>query len=343
MGKGIPAALLGAATKSALLRALGDLTRLSGEGTLPMPREIVMLAHASIARQLIDLESFVTLCYARIDGARRRLDFVDCGHTGIVLRRGATGDSEVLHGVNLPLGVRQGELYEQSSAAIEPGDSLLLFSDGVTEARSHGGELFGVDRLAACVRDHRGGEPQALVDAVRSAVLAFTGSDRLADDLTSVAIHIDAASQPLAHGELVIASDPKQLQRVRDFVRDFCCAAPGRPIDDAGICELELAVNEAASNVMKHAYQGRLDQWIHVETEAFPGRVSIRLHHLGLPFVASSAPDPAFDGSRESGFGVYMIARSVDEVRYYQDARGRNCVALTKGQRSAPEEEARWR
>jgi anti-sigma regulatory factor (Ser/Thr protein kinase) len=81
---------------------------------------------------------------------------------------------------------------------------------------------------------------------------------------------------------------------------------------------------------MKHAYHGRADQWINVEAEAFPSHLAIRLHHVGDPFDPSAVPAPPLDGSRESGFGAYIIARCVDEVRYYHDDRGRNCVALIK-------------
>ena len=83
MGKGVPAALLGAATKSHFIEALSHLTALSKDGKLPEPKEIVTLAHAEVARHLIDLESFVTLCYVRLDLDRRSLDLVDCGHTGL--------------------------------------------------------------------------------------------------------------------------------------------------------------------------------------------------------------------------------------------------------------------
>ena len=81
MGKGIPAALLGAATKSHFLQALSRLISLAAPGTLPEPKDIVTLAHSEVARQLIELESFVTVCYARFDLENRRVDFVDCGHT----------------------------------------------------------------------------------------------------------------------------------------------------------------------------------------------------------------------------------------------------------------------
>jgi anti-sigma regulatory factor (Ser/Thr protein kinase) len=54
------------------------------------------------------------------------------------------------------------------------------------------------------------------------------------------------------------------------------------------------------------------------------------VRHLGLPFDPAIVPPPSFDGSRESGFGVYLIAHSVDSVRYYRDALQRNCMALEK-------------
>jgi PAS domain S-box-containing protein len=328
MGKGIPAALLGAATKSYFLKALGDLMALPRDHKLPEPKEVVMLAHAGVVRHLIELESFVTLCYVRLDVNRRRLDLVDCGHTGIVHLHGSTGECEIVHGDNLPMGVREGEIYDQISIPFEPGDLLLLYSDGITEARNPAKELLGVERLKEFVRTNRQLEPTGLVEALRKAVFAFSQSDRPADDLTSVAIKVEEIRFPLTRAETEIGSDLKQLRCARHFVRDFCCTSG--LLDDESVGALELAVNEAASNIMKHAYHGRTDQRIHLEAEAFRGHVSIRLRHLGEPFDPAGAAPPALDGSRDSGFGAYIIIRSVDEVRYYRDERGRNCIALTK-------------
>ncbi|MBZ5607276.1 MAG: PAS domain S-box protein [Acidobacteriia bacterium] len=330
MGKGIPAALLGAATKSHFLRALSDLITLSKDGKLPEPKEIVMLAHAELVRHLIDLDSFVTLCYARLDLSRRCLDLVDCGHTGIVHLHGKTGLHQMLRGDNLPLGVREGEIYDQISVPFDPGDLFLFYSDGVTEARSPTGELFGAQRLEECVVNNGQLEPAALVEAVRQAVASFSGSGRLTDDLTSVAIRVEERQLTVARREMEITSDLKQLRLAREFVRAFCRDLPGPPLDEDSVSALELAVNEAASNIMKHAYHGRADQWIHLEAAAFPTHLAIRLHHFGDPFDPSTVPPPPLDGSRDSGFGAYIIARSVDEVRYYRDEHGRNCIALVK-------------
>jgi phosphoserine phosphatase RsbU/P len=330
MGKGVPAALLGAATKSHFLRALSGLLVLSKADKLPQPKEIVMRAHAELVRHLIELDSFVTLCYSRLDMSRCSLDLVDCGHTGMVHLHGKTGLHEMLHGNNLPLGIREGEVYDQISVPFEPGDLFLFYSDGITEARSPTGELFGTQRLEECIASNGHLEPASLVQAVRQAVAAFTGSGRLTDDLTIVAIRVQERQIPIAREELEIRSDLKQLRKAREFVRDFCRNLPGPALDQDSIAALELAVNEAAANIMKHAYHGRENQSIHLEAEAFPGRLAIRLHHVGDAFDPSTAPPPSVDGSRDSGFGVYIIARSVDEVRYYHDERGRNCVALVK-------------
>ena len=334
MGKGIPAALLGAATKSSFLRAVSDLKTLSKDGAPPEPKDIVMLAHAELAPHLIELDSFVTLVYARFDESRRKITLVDCGHTGVVHWHSKTGRCNVLRGENLPLGVREGEIYDQVSSALEPQDLVLFFSDGITEARNSARELFGIERLEEFVCANGRLAPEALVERIRRAVVAFSGADRLTDDLTIVAIRMEERQLPAARAEIELDSDLSDLRQAREFVRGFCGNLPGTPIDQDSELALELAVNEAASNIIKHAYHGRANQRIHLEAEAFPSHISIRLHHFGDPFDPSSTPPPRLNGSRDSGFGVYIINQSVDEVHYGRDSHGRNCVALKKFKRS---------
>jgi anti-sigma regulatory factor (Ser/Thr protein kinase) len=81
---------------------------------------------------------------------------------------------------------------------------------------------------------------------------------------------------------------------------------------------------------MKHAYRGRADRSIRLEGELLPDRVAIRLRHRGEPFDPSSARPPAGDPFRESGFGLYLISRSVDDVRYSHDGCGESCITLVR-------------
>ncbi|MBO0733245.1 MAG: SpoIIE family protein phosphatase [Methylocapsa sp.] len=330
MGKGIPAALLGAAAKSTFLQALSEITSLSERGTLPMPEEIVTLAHAKISRQLVSLESFVTVCYARFDLERRAVELIDCGHMPVIHYHHRTGTCAMLQGSNLPLGVSEGEIYEQICQAFEPEDVFVLYSDGITEAQNNKGEFFGISRLAECVRVNSRLDSWELITKIRASVVAFSGCETFSDDLTCVVVKIEERKLPLARRQIEIPSELCELGRARSFVHEFCTGISGAALLENCAKELDLAVNEALSNIIRHACAGRPEQRILIRAEAFGDRVAICLHHLGEPFDPAAVPPPDFSGSRENGFGVYMIARLVDEVRYLRDERGRNCICLTK-------------
>jgi sigma-B regulation protein RsbU (phosphoserine phosphatase) len=192
MGKGVPAALLGAALKSSFLRAFSHLLISSGQGRLPEPEEIVTRVHTEVTRQFIRLESFATLCYARFDLERRRITLVDCGHTKTIHFRHRTGTSETLQGENVPLGFNEGEIHRQVSAPFEPGDVFFFYSDGVTEAQNKAGEFFAKDRLMELIRMHSRLEPEVLIDRICRAVANFSQAETFADDLTCVAVKIEA-------------------------------------------------------------------------------------------------------------------------------------------------------
>ena len=189
MGKGIPAALLGAATKNSFLRAFNHLLAAQPE-RLPQPRDILAAVNAELVQRLVGVESFVTVCYARLELARRRLEFVDCGHTRIVHFRRTLGTCQLLHGENMPLGFQPAEVYEQISVPFEPGDVFFFYSDGVTETANAAGVRYGEERLAQLIAANHQREPRDLVELVRTDLFAFSGSDTLTDDLTCVAITI---------------------------------------------------------------------------------------------------------------------------------------------------------
>lgn len=345
MGKGIPAALLAAATKAHLLKALGQLFGTSADGRLPEPKDVVTITHADIVHQLISLDSFVTLCYARIDYVSGVIEIVDCGHTGTVQLHARTGTTQLLRGNNLPLGIRESEIYEQQSFSFEAGDMLLFFSDGITEARNSAGETFGPERLQECIRTHAQLEPDDLIHAIRNIVQDFCRSEYMADDMTIVAVRLDQVGRSVMQAEMIIKSDLRQLFKVREFVRSSCAGLPETLLDEDGVSKLELAVDETVSNIMKHAHGGQTNRKILIEAEAFAERIVFRLHHGGSVFQPKAVCLPQLNGSRQSGLGLYITSKCVDDVRYYRDADGSNCIALTKlfRKHSRNESEIPWK
>ncbi|HUY90492.1 MAG TPA: SpoIIE family protein phosphatase [Pirellulales bacterium] len=329
-GQGIRASVLGSAIKSRLLEALCHLLGAAVPGVLPQPKEIVTLAHAALVRRPIESQRCVSLCYVRIDPERRAIEFVAAGNAGLTHFEAARGRCQTLHGDDFPLGCRTGAIYDQSAVSFEPDDLLVLCSAGVAGARNAAGEPFGEARLTEWIESRRGMAPDEMAAGLCRASLAFTESESPAEGLNCVVIQAAESERPRAHAKMELGSEFGELARAREFIRGFCRQLSGARLDGAFVANLELAVTEACSNIIKHAFHGRTDQHIQLEAEDFADRLSIRLHHLGEAFDPSSVPQPRLDGPQESGLGVYLIAHSVETVRYYVDERGRNCIALTK-------------
>ncbi len=191
MGKGVPAALLGAAIKSRILHALSRLMYASGRGELPKPEDIVNRVHAEITDQFMALQVFATLCYIRFDLENLCVSFVDCGHTKTIHFQSRIQQCRLLEGENMPLGCSAQEVYRQVSAPFELGDMFLLYSDGVTEAQNEAGEFFDIGRILELTHGHGGLTPETLIEKVRQAVVAHSGSTTFVDDLTCVAVKIE--------------------------------------------------------------------------------------------------------------------------------------------------------
>ncbi len=125
-------------------------------------------------------------------------------------------------------------------------------------------------------------------------------------------------------------SDVHQVAAIRSVVRDRCRRKWTDEKNLDAISQLELAVQEAAANIIEHAYAGRADQPIQLVVALDDSTVRVWLYDQGASFDAGAVDAPRFDGSRTGGFGVYMIRKCVDEVRYSRHPDGRNVVRLVK-------------
>jgi len=331
MGKGIPAALLGAATKNSFLRATSRVSLAAGRaGVLASPEEIVNFVHQDMTRQLIELDNFATACYARFDVDAQQVEIVDCGHTRTIRYWQRTGLCGVLAGNNMPLGFSEGEIYKQFSVPLEPGDVFLFYSDGVTEARNRDGEMFGEERLVRCVHDYSHLQPQPLIDAIRRDVMAFANVERFSDDFTLLAVKVAGGQSEVIREALEITSELAELKRARAFICSLCDKAAFLRLTEETVSHLQLAVTEALSNIIRHAYRGRSGQPIEIEATADAHHIGLRLCHRGEIFDPKSASPPPLDGSREGGLGLYIIEQLVDELSYSRDEHGRACTYLVK-------------
>jgi serine phosphatase RsbU (regulator of sigma subunit) len=116
------------------------------------------------------------------------LTYANGGHNYPLLFETATGQVSSLRAQGIVLGIIDEPQFEQQSTTMLPGDVLLLYTDGVTEAMNPQRELFGDDRLAAVLRANHHRAPQEILNAVLTEVTAFAGGQSQADDITMVVI-----------------------------------------------------------------------------------------------------------------------------------------------------------
>jgi phosphoserine phosphatase RsbU/P len=190
MGKGMRAALMGAAAVDGFVRNLARTGGGDHGGACADPETVVRGVADGMLEQLRHLDSFITLCYGRFDMMRHTFTFVDCGHTRPLHLCARSGACVAHAGHNMPMGVMEDEPVRQVNVSFEPGDVFLLYSDGVTEAMNPAREMFGEERLASLLQAGRDLAPRDLVQAVTEEVERFTAGCGPHDDVTCIAVRI---------------------------------------------------------------------------------------------------------------------------------------------------------
>jgi serine phosphatase RsbU (regulator of sigma subunit) len=174
--KGIPASIVMATTRS-ILR--GTARRLLS------PAQALSQANEILVPEL-PAGMFVTCLYALLDPATGRLQYANAGHNWPYRQRG--GHVEELRATGMALGLIPGTEYDEYETTILPGESLLFYSDGLTEAHSPDGEMFGSRRLQELLQAHAGSH-QPLIAYLLGELAAFTSTGwAQEDDVTLLSV-----------------------------------------------------------------------------------------------------------------------------------------------------------
>jgi sigma-B regulation protein RsbU (phosphoserine phosphatase) len=150
----------------------------------------LLVEHANtVVTQDVDGESFITFVCGEIDADAGRLRMVNAGHEpALILRRDAAA-VEVTQTHGIVLGVTAGATYEQSIHPIATGDTIVLYTDGLTEATNDQGELFTIDRLCDEIVRHRAAAPQELANRIFGTVRAYAKNE-MRDDATILVLRV---------------------------------------------------------------------------------------------------------------------------------------------------------
>jgi serine phosphatase RsbU (regulator of sigma subunit) len=180
-GHGIGAALLVAETR-AYLRALA--LACTEVGTL------LDLSNQRLASDLVT-DHFVTLFLLRLDPRTRSLHYSNAGHWPGYVLTGQGTVKAVLASTGVPLGIESGNTFPAGpTIALESGEVVFLFTDGIIEAISPEGTLFGLERALRVVQAHQQEPPDDILEALFCAVIDFSGQ-QMQDDITAVIVKAD--------------------------------------------------------------------------------------------------------------------------------------------------------
>jgi len=169
-GKGTAAALYGAV-------AIGILRSLLQQKL--QPAEMLRQMNQLACERRIE-GRFMTLCFATWQKGRRKLRIANAGQSQPLLWKGGRCDKVKLEG--FPLGIYDDISYDEWSVTLDPGDILVLYSDGLTEAAGPDGQFYGSGRLCKAVSEHAQNAAAELADFILSDIEGFTKGAPLADD-----------------------------------------------------------------------------------------------------------------------------------------------------------------
>jgi len=314
--KGVPAALFMAVTKTLIK------TRSADEASTA---KLASYLNAELARDN-DKCMFVTLFLGRLNVATGELVYTNAGHEPPCLRH-ASGALEMLAERHGPLvGAAPGLVYRESRRRLAPGDLLVVFTDGVSEAQDVDGRLFSEERLAEIVRADGAQPTEAVVDRILAAVDTFESGAERADDITVLALRFLPGLVETA----ILGNESSEMDRLVKLLDRF---QQRSLLPAATMAELRIVCDEIVSNVIAHAYPEGRPGDIDVRLELAGSRLVVTVSDDGVSFnpLAVAPPDTTLPLEHRplGGLGIHLVRSLTDEATYRREG-GRNVIMLMK-------------
>lgn len=312
-GKGVPAALFMVITKTLLKNAVQ--TGLS-------PKEALEKANNQLCENN-EAEMFVTVWLGVYQISTGKLTAANAGHEYPAIRR-AGGEFELFkdrHG--FVLAGMEHSRYREYELELGVGDTLFMYTDGVTEATDGTNVLYGTDRMLAALNKNPELGPEGLLHQVKADIDRFVGEGPQFDDITMLSLQRKTA----AMGQSIqIPPELESIPQVCEFLE--------RILEDQDaplnvISQVNIAADEIVSNIAR--YSGAAA--VQVECAMLDSRVIIRFLDDGTPYDSTSQPEPDTTLSAEDremgGLGIFLVKKIMDQVGY-EYTNGQNILTMEK-------------
>ena len=314
--KSVPAAMVMASART-LLRAAAL--------RLVLPGQVLARANEDLCAQ-IPPGMFVTCFFALLDVSTGRMRYANAGQSPPILR---AGDSvRELKASGWPLGMMPGVSYDEGEVTLEPGSTVLLFSDGLLETHAPDGEMFGTSRIEQALKAVR--DPTVPIESVLAVHGRFAGpSWEQEDDVTLVSLaRLDPARQvggdEQTLAELTVPSEP---DIERSAAAQILAAVGGLPLTDKQRDRLSTAIAETVMNAAEHGNLYDAATPVRITVLQRGPELVVRVTDTGRSGTIPDAPEPDLDAKLAGlqsprGWGLFLIEKMVDRFEIISTPEG---------------------
>ncbi len=270
-------------------------------------------------------DMFVTMFIGMLDTQTGELTYCNAGHNAPFLFS-ENGCGQLSLFPKLPLGLFDSVTYVEQKYVMEKNQTLLLYTDGLTEAENEQREQMGTQRVEKILSGMGGRTTHEVISEIRRQLRLFVDNAEQSDDLTLFALSYDGCHS------LIIDNKLEELEKLPIFLNQL---AKEIGFDKSLMLSLRLALEEAMVNVVNYAYPegetGKIN--LRVKYESQLSLLRFELTDSGKPFDPTAVKDADITLGVEDrpvgGLGIFLIKKHMDEVTYKRE-NDMNKLMMTK-------------
>ena len=331
-GKGIPAALFMMTTKT-LINYIAQ----SGLS----PKEMIETINKKICENNKQ-GFFITMLVGIVNTETGGITFINCGHNPPLIKHGG-GDYKYLElESNIVLGAFDSAEFNVSEGVLNPGDTVCVYTDGITEAINISDEQFGEERLLETINTLKEENVISTQLGIKSKVKEFAQGVAQSDDMTMLTFRYNGynssesktgenVSVQSNDGNIVIYNNFATKENYKEFSGWLNDIIAKWNLNHDAVNKLQLISEELYTNIFSYAYpekEGIVEVALRKENSA----VTCIFRDWGIPYNPLERPDPDVTLPPESrdcgGLGIYIVKNSVDEISY-EYREGSNILKMT--------------
>ncbi len=271
---------------------------------------------------------FVTCWIGILDLCSGVLTYSNAGHNYPVIIRGGEKPEFLKSKPNFVLGRRRLVSYNEKRTRLCPGDKLVLYTDGVTEAQSPEGDFFSDERLLKAIDSVKNKNQDEIVSALRRSIDDFENGGDHYDDATILALCYKKKLELAQPDSKTFFLDKSTFDSVTDYIASKCTEA-GCNEDVVG--QIVIATSEILANIDSYAYENGGD--IEVLTKCRDRRMTVIFKDSGRPFNPMLVQEPdvslALGKRKPGGLGIFIVKKLMSDVSYVYDS-GQNVLTVDK-------------